>query len=419
MPAENPLRWRDEGYANAARVHVRGTMQMAGRSPAAAGASLAHARGVPAGRIRIAVVMTAFHPGGTERQMIELIRRLDPSRFDVRVACFHREGQWLPKVEAAVNELIELPLRSFASPTTLAVIHQFRSWLNKRNIQVVQACDRYSNIVALPAAALAGTPARIGGRRELSPPGQTRAHALLMRLAYRCAHRVVANSLAAANRLRDDGLDESRIAVIPNGIDLRTFSEWAPAGHGQIVVATVANLRPGKGHDVLLRAAALVLRRRADVRFKIIGGGPLAAALATLTRDLGVAAAVDFMGHREDVPAQLAASDLFVFPSLTEAFPNGLLEGMAAGLPIITSDAAGMNELIHNGHNGLLVPPGDAPALAEAILELAGNPDRAAALGGAARSSVQARYSFERMVASFEHIYLSQLAARGTIPRAA
>jgi glycosyltransferase involved in cell wall biosynthesis len=322
-------------------------------------------------------------------------------------------------VEEAVNELIELPLRSFRSPTVVGVIHQLRSWLNKRDIQVVQACDRYSNIIALPAAALAGTPARIGGRRELAPPGQTRGHVLLMRLAYRCAHRVVANSLAAANRLQDDGVDVSRIAMIPNGIDLKAFSERTPARHGRIVVATVANLRPGKGHDVLLEAAALTLRRRTDIRFKIIGGGPLASALAAHADELGVAEAVDFMGHREDVPAQLAASDLYVFPSLTEAFPNGLLEGMAAGLPIIASDAAGMKELIHDEHNGMLVPPGDPGALAEAILELVDDPARAAVLGRAARSSVQARYSFERMVASFEHIYLSELAARGAIRRAA
>jgi len=394
-------------------------MQRARRSPTAEGATLAEASRVPSARIRIAVVITAFHPGGTERQMIELIRRLDPSRYDVRVACFHREGRWLPKVEQAVNELIELPLNSFGSPTAIGVMHQLRSWLIKRNIQVVQACDRYSNIVALPAAALAGTPARIGGRRELAPPGQTRAHVLLMRLAYRCAHRIVANSLAAANRLQDEGVDVSRIAVIPNGIDLKAFSERRPAPHGQTVVATVANLRPGKGHDVLLDAAAMTLRRHPDVRFRIIGGGPLEGALSARASELGITQAVDFMGHREDVPAQLAASDLYVFPSLTEAFPNGLLEGMAAGLPIVASDAAGMNELIHDEHNGKLVPPGDATALAKAIIELVDDPVRAAGLGLAARSSVRARYSFERMVASFEHIYRSELAARGALPRAA
>lgn len=388
-------------------------------------------------RIGVAVVITAFHPGGTERQMIELIRRLDRTRFDVRVACFHRQGAWLPRVEETVSETIELPLRSFGAPATVGVARQFAAWLRDRRIHVVQACDRYSNIFALPTAALAGTPARIGGRRELSPPGQTRVHRLLMRVAYRCAHRVVANSAGAAAALRREGVHPSRIALIPNGIDVGTGgpaagrrcapdtgcsdsghfdSGVADRGH---IVATVANLRPGKGHDVLLRAAALVLEHRPAMRFRIIGGGPLAGELMALAQSLGITHAVDFLGHCEDVPAQLATSDLYVFPSLTEAFPNGLLEGMAAGLPIVASNAPGMNELIQHGENGLLVAPADPHALADALVELAGNPVRSAALGGAAHASVQSRYSFERMVAAFERLYVDELAARGVVPRAA
>jgi hypothetical protein len=92
--------------------------------------------------------MSAFHPGGTERQTIELIRRLDPARFHVHVACFHRTGTWLPKVEDAVAEIAEFPLRSFKSPQTLSVARAFVAWLKDRRIAVVQASDRYANIFA-------------------------------------------------------------------------------------------------------------------------------------------------------------------------------------------------------------------------------------------------------------------------------
>ena len=359
-------------------------------------------------RIRVAVVITAFHPGGTERQMIELIRRLDRTRFDVRVACFHRTGAWLPRVEEAVPEIIELPLRSFGSLSTVGVARQFAAWLRERRIDVVQACDRYANIFALPAAALAGTAVRVGGRRELSPPGQTRAHRALMRLAYRCAHRIVANSSGAAESLRNEGVALEKVALIPNGIDAGLFESRHASGE-DLVVATVANLRPGKGHDVLLRAAALVLRQRPSVRFRLIGGGPLAGELGELAQTLGVAHAVDFLGHRDDVPAQLAGSNIYAFPSLTEAFPNGLIEGMAASLPVVASDAPGINELIRHGHTGLLVPPGDHVTLAEAILQLADDPARAAHLGAAAHADVQSRYSFERMVTAFEALYIGML----------
>jgi glycosyltransferase involved in cell wall biosynthesis len=370
--------------------------------------SFAQLLAVAADRVRVAVVITAFHPGGTERQMIELIRRLDRSRFDVRVACFQRQGAWLPRVEEAVPEIIELPLRSFGSFSTVGLARQFSAWLQERRIDVVQACDRYSNIFALPAAALAGTAVRVGGRRELSPPGQTRAHRILMHAAYRCAHRVVANSTGAADSLRSEGVAPEKIALISNGIDVGLFAPRRARREG-LVVATVANLRRGKGHDVLLRAAALVLRQRPSVRFRLIGGGPLAADLHGLARTLGVSHAVDFLGHREDVPAQLAGSDIYAFPSLTEAFPNGLLEGMAAGLPVVASDAPGINELIRTDQTGLLVPPGDHVTLADAILQLADDPGRAARLAAAAHAAVQSRYSFERMVAAFEALYIGVL----------
>jgi L-malate glycosyltransferase len=364
--------------------------------------------------VPIAVVLTAFHPGGTERQMIELIRRLDRARFDVFVACFHREGAWLPRVEEAAAEIIELPLRSFGSPSTLAVARRFQTWLGDRRIRIVQACDRYSNIFALPAAAFARTPVRIGARRELAPPGQTRGHAVLMKLAYRCAHRVVANSGGAARCLAADGVDPARIVQVPNGIDADHFSPPS-LGRTPPVVTTVANLRPGKGYDVLLRAAARVIARRPDVMFRIVGDGPLREQLTALAAQLGVAHAVDFLGHRDDVPSLLADSSLFVFPSLTEAFPNGLLEGMAAGLPIVASDAPGMNELIRHRENGLLMAPGHDASLADAILALLAAPTFAADLGRAARADVVARFSFTRMVASFEALYEQELAARGLI----
>jgi glycosyltransferase involved in cell wall biosynthesis len=112
------------------------------------------------------------------------------------------------------------------------------------------------------------------------------------------------------------------------------------------------------------------------------------------------------------VPRLLGESDLFVLPSRSEAMPNGVIEAMAAGMPVIATDVGGIPELVAHGRTGLLVPPGDAAALATALLQLMAAPDRAAALGRAARAEVERRFSFETMVSRFEHIYLAELAAR-------
>jgi glycosyltransferase involved in cell wall biosynthesis len=371
---------------------------------------------VPDDRVAVAIVLTSFEAGGTERQMTELIRRLDASRFRVHVACFRRHGQWLPGVEAAAHELVEFPLRSFRTFSGLhGPLRQFTAWLRRRQIALVHACDRYANIFALPAAAFAAVPVRIGSRRELRPPGATGPHLIAQRCAYATAHRIVANSRSAAERLRYERIPASKIAVIANGIDLERYAA-APPREMRRTVATVANLRPGKGHDVLLRAASLVLRVIPDARFRIVGDGPLRGDLERLSAESGLADAVQFLGYREDVPAVLADSDLFAFPSLTDAFPNGLIEGMAAGLPAVASGIEGIAELIDTGTNGLLVPPHDASALAGALIDLMQHPARAAMLGDAARRTIERRYSFTRMVSEFETLYADEIALRRPRP---
>jgi glycosyltransferase involved in cell wall biosynthesis len=110
------------------------------------------------------------------------------------------------------------------------------------------------------------------------------------------------------------------------------------------------------------------------------------------------------------------AADIFVLPSRSEAFPNAVLEAMAAGLPIVASDVGGIPELVENGRTGLLVRAGQPKALADGLCELMADPARAARLGETARSVAQARYSFDRMVGAFEEIYLTQLARRGLAP---
>jgi L-malate glycosyltransferase len=371
---------------------------------------IAHPRGVPQDRIPIAIVLSSFEPGGTERQMSELIRRLDRRRFRVHAVCFRRTGLWLRRVEAAAYEVADFPLRSFKSPATVYTMVRFARWLRSRRIAIVHACDLYANIFALPAAALAGVPIRIGSRRELIPPDRTRARLTAQSLSYRAARRIVANSNAAAAQLLREGIPDEQIVVIPNGVDVAAFTPHDGRARGR-VICTVANLRPEKGHDVLLRAAAHVLQWVPDARFRIVGDGPLRGALEDLAISLGIVRAVDFLGHREDVARLLVESDVCAFPSRTEAFPNGVIEAMAAGLPVVASGVGGILELIEDGRNGLLVSPDDEHALAAAILRLLSDGDTAACLGRAARATIEERCSFDRMVSTFEQLYASELAS--------
>jgi glycosyltransferase involved in cell wall biosynthesis len=226
---------------------------------------------------------------------------------------------------------------------------------------------------------------------------------------------MVANSRAAANQLIDQGIPEQRIDIIPNGIDVWTFPVRRDFSRAR-TITMVACLREGKRVDVLITAAARVIARYPDVQFQIVGDGPCRERLIEQAGASGVWPRIRFMGHREDVPAILSASDLFVLPSQSEASPNVVLEAMAAALPVVASRVGGIPELVDDGVTGHLVPPGNPDALATALLDLLDHAGRRAAFGRSGRARVEQQYSFDRMVAQFETLYVSGSAGAASAP---
>jgi glycosyltransferase involved in cell wall biosynthesis len=369
----------------------------------------------PARPLPIGVFLTSFWPGGTERQTLELVRRLDRGRFTVHLACFHREGTWRPLIEEAADSVTEFPVAGFRSRSAVAHASAFRAWCRDRQLVVLHASDLYANIFGLPLAASAGVRVRIGSRREINPD-KTPVQLAVQRFAYAFAHRIVANSSAAASRLRREGVGRRRIVHVPNGIDLASFypaSDERPARR----LVSVARLRPEKGHEELVAAFAIVARAFRDTTLTIVGDGPLRERLETQIAAHGLTGRARIVGHRDDVPALLREHDLFVLASRSEAFPNAVLEAMATGLPVVATGVGGIPELVEHAVNGLLVAPGQAEVLAGAIAGLLTRPSFARALGRRARADVEARYSFHRMVQHVESLYLAELAMRGPFPR--
>jgi glycosyltransferase involved in cell wall biosynthesis len=220
---------------------------------------------------------------------------------------------------------------------------------------------------------------------------------------------------AAARFATLAGIPLERFEVLYNGVDCRRFapSEQRPGlrkalgfGDDELVILTVANLTPVKGHARLLEAAARVLagtRRR--IRFLWLGEGPERTPLEARIRALGLGALVELPGGTDRVPQYLAASDLFVLPSELEGMSNAILEAMASGLPVVAYGVGGNLELVDHGHTGLLCPAGDEEALAAALGRLVRNDAERSAMGAAARSRAEQIFSLEAMLVRYADLY--------------
>jgi len=171
------------------------------------------------------------------------------------------------------------------------------------------------------------------------------------------------------------------------------------------IIGTVGRLVPIKGHTWLLRAVPQVLAEFPQACVVLIGDGPLLGELKELAADLGISQHVVFLGTRHDIPECLAVLDLFVLPSLNEGMGRALLEAMAVGCPVVATRVGGIPDVVADGTTGLLVPPRDDRALAEAILTLLRDRSRRAAYGEAARRYVDGRFDIETMVHNIERLY--------------
>jgi glycosyltransferase involved in cell wall biosynthesis len=283
--------------------------------------------------------------------------------------------------------------------------------MRSRGIAVAHSFDFSTNILALPAARLAGVRAVIGSQRNLGnlrSPSQQMVHDLCLRLAT----HIHVNCRAVRDRvLQSRGITQERLTVIPNGVDLRRFSPRMerPRHDTGLVVGALSNLRPEKGLAQLLHAVATVRDRWPEVRLVIWGEGSQRHELEGLVASLNLAASVKLAGSTEFPEVVLRDLDVFVLPSLSEACSNGLMEAMATALPVIATSVGGNPEHVDDEITGLLVPPGDSTALAKAIARLIEDRAWAAQLGQQARAYAQSMLGMDRMVARTEALYVHAL----------
>ncbi len=377
-------------------------------------------------RLRVLQVSDSLAVGGAETLLVTLAGHIDRDRYDLRVCSLAPLGDTaivagLRALDVPIETLGGVLLRDPRGPVRLAALAR------RLDVDVLHTHLSTATMVGALAGALAHRPvvATLHSLRD----EYTRHGGLKHQLHARALRHGIRTVIACAPEVRAMAIDEfgllpCRVVDVPNGIDMSAAAAVSPAeaaarraelldgAPGPLVLA-VGNLLPPKGHTVLVEAAALLLPRFPGLRVAIVGReGESAPEVRARIAALGLERHVALLGPRRDVPALLAAADVFAQPSLWEGLPLALLEAMAAGLPAVASAVGGTPRVLEDGRTGRLAPPGDAAALAGALGDLLSDEVRARRLAVAGRAHVRATYGAPAWARRLERIY-SEVAASG------
>jgi glycosyltransferase involved in cell wall biosynthesis len=375
-------------------------------------------------RRKVFYLLDSLEIGGTETQAVELALRLPADEYDITLGCLRLQGPLLARLRGSGVRVAEFhPKGGIDSPGGLYQLLRLAAFLRRQKFDVVHTHDLWSNVMGVPAARLAGVPAIISSRRDLGHfdwyEGKRR---VWLRRIQNLSNVVLANASPIRDALvTEDGFAPEKLRVIHNGVDTEKFQRGQRdrerllpgAGEGKLVVL-VGNMHSDvKGHPWLIAAAPAVVREFPKTRFVFAGDGESRTTFEQQVAALGLEQSFVFLGRRYDIPDVLASCDIAVLPSKAEGLPNAVLEYMAAGLPTIASRVGGNAELVQDGVTGLLVPPQDSKALANALLNLLRDPQLLQQIASAGRRLATDNFSFERLVRETDALYTALLQRKG------
>jgi glycosyltransferase involved in cell wall biosynthesis len=355
---------------------------------------------------RVLLLARELNIGGSERQMTETARFLDRTQFEPRIGCFLPAGMRGAELRAAGVPVVQFAVHSYKSWAAVEGARELARYIRLEHIQLVHAFDYPLNVFAVPVARWFTPAVAVASQRshrELVPEG----------------YRLVVNCEYLRKHLIDEEhVAPDRVQVCYNGIDLSFFcpgeSPRPPElENASLVIGVVCGLRPEKGLPLLLEAFARVRPLRPKMKLAIVGSGPVLGELNAQAARMGISEDCVFQPGTSEVPTWLRAIDIFVLPSLSEAFSNALMEAMACGCCAVASDTGGNPELIRPGETGLLFERGSAESLAAALRRVIENEDLRRRLTLNSTQFIHDNFSAQAAARRMGEIYSGLLARHG------
>ena len=367
--------------------------------------------------VGIAFITGQLGLGGAEQQLYYLLEGLDAGRFrPVVMNAGSPDDYWAAPIRALNIPVFDLR----PADSRLQRVVQIARLLRRHKVGLVHSWTFHTNLYSAVAGRLAGVPVRLGSMREHwsgLPPSRW-----LRSLGWRGLDAVVTNSNSAARDAAALGNVSATFRIIPNGVRppaitdegqrLRLKSELGFSACDRII-GTIGRMDENKNQRLLLEGFALIADRWPEARLALIGDGPLRPALQVRARDLGIADRVKWTGALPAASRYLPAMEICCLTSRTEGLPNLIMEGSAAGLPVVSTDCGGSAELIEDGCTGMIVRQDSAATLGDALHRLLSSPDMQYRLGACGRSKMVRELGVEAMVSRMSSAYCEILRAKG------
>lgn len=365
------------------------------------------------------VIASLYGGGGAEKHLLSLAQSMDRNQFDLSVAYLQPYHNLVDAFNQLGIPTYPLFVDRWLSPKSLA---KLVSILRQGNYDIVHSHLYPADVYTWAALHLAPGPIWISSHHNEPPFFKHPLHCRMSQMIYRQARSLIAISGSVKEYIHSTcGINSEKVQVIHYGLDDNCFLVNNGADSGSIaktalglnednfIVTIIARLTPQKGHQYAIRALEQIVATHPHIRFLVVGEGPLESHLRQMVETLSLTKHVRFLGLRKDVPDILKISDLLLLPSLYEGFGLVLLEAMATKKPVLASKVGPIPEVVVDGGTGLLVPPADSQAIAEAILKLDHDVTLRLNLGKAGYERLKDHFTLEKMARKIEELYLREL----------